>query len=289
MKTALLLALAVPLLAQAQPTLEKLQQSGVIRIGHRESSVPHSYLDGTKPVGFSIDLCSQVVDDLRKQLKKPELKVEYVSVTSANRIPLVQNGTVDIECGSTTNNAQRQQQVAFSINTFYTGTRLLTKKNSGVRDFADLAGKTVVSTTGTTNMLVLRKYAAQKALQLDLLGAKDHADAVLLVDTGRAVAFAMDDILLYGLAANAKTPSEWLITGQALQVEPYALMLRKDDPSFKAAVDGTIKRLIATGDFDKLYQKWFLAPIPPRNIPLDVPMSEELRRNLKDHSDQPAA
>jgi glutamate/aspartate transport system substrate-binding protein len=289
MKAALLLALAVPLAAQAQPTLEKLQQSGVIRIGHRESSVPHSYLEGTKPVGFSIDLCNQLVEDLRRQLKKPDLKVEYVPVTSANRIPLVQNGTVDIECGSTTNNAQRQQQVAFSINTFYTGTRLLTRKNSGVRDYADLAGKTVVSTTGTTNMLVLRKYAVQKALQIDLLGAKDHADAVLLVDTGRAAAFAMDDILLFGLAANAKHPADWVITGQALQVEPYALMLRKDDPSFKAAVDATITRLMANGDFEKLYQKWFLAPIPPRNIPLNVPMSEELRRNLKDHSDKPAA
>jgi glutamate/aspartate transport system substrate-binding protein len=289
MKRLLPLALIpAAVLAQQPATLEKLQQTGVIRIGHRESSVPHSYLVGTRPMGFSMDICDQVVQDLRRQLKKPELKVEYVSVTSANRIPLVQNGTVDLECGSTTNNAARQQQVSFAINTFYTGTRLLTKKSSGIGGYADLKGKPVVSTSGTTNMLVMRKYAAEKGLEISLMAGKDHSDAMLMVDVDRAVAFAMDDILLYGLVANAKNPADWKVVGEALQVEPYAMMLRKDDPKFKAAVDGTIKRLVKSGEFEAIYNKWFLAPIPPRMVPLNVPMSEELKRNLKELSDKPA-
>ena len=289
--TLALAALALlPALAAAQPlTLEKLQQTGTIRIGHRESSVPHSYLVGTRPMGFSMEICDHVVDDLRKQLKRPDLKVEYVSVTSANRIPLVQNGTVDLECGSTTNNATRQQQVSFAVNTFYTGSRLLARKTSPVNGYADLKGKPVVSTTGTTNYQVMRKYAADKGLDITLMGGKDHADSMLMVEVGRAAAFVMDDILLYGLVANAKNPQDWKVVGEALQVEPYAMMMRKDDPKFKAAVDGTIKRLMKSGEFDAIYNKWFLAPIPPRMVPLNVPMSDELRRNLKEQSDKPAA
>ncbi|HSV47940.1 MAG TPA: transporter substrate-binding domain-containing protein [Ramlibacter sp.] len=289
MKT-LLVALAFPLCALAQPagTLDKLQQSGAIRIGHRESSVPHSYLDGTRPVGFSMDICQKVVDDLRLQLKRPDLKVEFIPVTSANRIPLVQNGTVDLECGSTTNNSQRQQQVGFAVNTFYTGTRLLAKKSSPINGYADLKGKPVVSTSGTTNLLVMRKYSADKGLELSLMAAKDHADAFLMVDAERAVAFAMDDILLYGLVANARNPGDWKVVGEALQVEPYSMMLRKDDPAFKSAVDGTIKRLMASGEFETIYRKWFLQPIPPRNAPLNVPMSDDLRRNIRELSDKPA-
>jgi len=283
--------LAVPCAVVAQPagTLDKLEKSGVIRIGHRESSVPHSYLDGTRPVGFSMDICQHVVDDLRRQLKKPDLKVEFIPVTSANRIPLVQNGTVDLECGSTTNNAQRQQQVSFAINTFYTGTRLLAKAATPVSSYADLKGKPVVSTSGTTNYQVMRRYSQEQGLGIDLMASKDHADAMLVVDAGRAVAFAMDDILLYGLVASARNPAEWKVVGEALQVEPYAMMLRKDDPAFKAAVDGTIRRLVASGEFEAIYRKWFLQPIPPRNAPLNVPMSDELRRNLKELSDRPAA
>jgi len=289
--TLALAALALlPALAAAQPlTLEKLQQTGTIRIGHRESSVPHSYLVGTRPMGFSMEICDHVVDDLRKQLKRPDLKVEYVSVTSANRIPLVQNGTVDLECGSTTNNATRQQQVSFAVNTFYTGSRLLARKTSPVNGYADLKGKPVVSTTGTTNYQVMRKYAADKGLDITLMGGKDHADSMLMVEVGRAAAFVMDDILLYGLVANAKNPQDWKVVGEALQVEPYAMMMRKDDPQFKAAVDGTIRRLMKSGEFETIYRKWFIAPIPPRMAPLNVPMSEELRRNLKELSDKPAA
>lgn len=286
----LLIALTFPFALAAQAgTLEKIQQSGTVRIGHRESSVPHSYLVGTRPMGFSIDICERVVDDLRTRLKRPDLKIEFVSVTSANRIPLVQNGTVDLECGSTTNNAVRQQQVGFAINTFYTGTRLLTKKASAINGYADLKGKPVVSTSGTTNLLVMRKYAAEKGLEIALMAGKDHADAMLMVDVDRAAAFAMDDILLYGLVANAKNPADWKVVGEALQVEPYSLMMRKDDAPFKAAVDGSIKRLVKSGEFETLYKKWFLSPIPPRMVPLNVPMSEELKRNLKDLSDKPAA
>lgn len=279
--------LALTFAAHAAGTLDKIRDTGTVRLGHRESSVPHSYLDGSKPVGFSIDICMRVVDDLRKQLKR-DLTVEFVPVTSANRIPLVQNGTVDLECGSTTNNSARQQQVSFTVNTFYTGTRLLAKKASPVNGYADLKGRPVVSTAGTTNMLVMRKYAAEKGLDISLMGGKDHADSMLVVDAGRAVAFAMDDILLYGLVASAKNPADWKVVGEALQVEPYSIMLRKDDAAFKAAADGTIKRLMKSGEFETLYRKWFLDPIPPRNVPLNVPMSDELRRNVKDQSDQPA-
>jgi ABC-type amino acid transport substrate-binding protein len=289
-RTAIAFALALlPALAAAQQsTLDKLQQSGTIRIGHRESSVPHSYLVGTRPMGFSMEICERVVDDLKKQLKR-DLKVEYISVTSANRIPLVQNGTVDLECGSTTNNATRQQQVSFAVNTFYTGSRLLAKKSSPVNGYADLKGKPVVSTTGTTNYQVMRKYAAEKGLDIQLMGGKDHSDSMLIVEAGRAEAFVMDDILLYGLVANARNPADWKVVGEALQVEPYAMMMRKDDPKFKAAVDGTIKRLVKTGEFNEIYSKWFEKPIPPRMVPLNVPMSDELKRNLKDLSDKPAS
>jgi glutamate/aspartate transport system substrate-binding protein len=240
-------------------------------------------------MGYSIEICETAVDDLRRRLKRPDLKIEYIPVTSANRIPLVQNGTVDLECGSTTNNAQRQKEVAFAINTFYTGTRLLTRKSSPVNGYADLKGKPVVITSGTTNMLVMRRYNQEKGLELTLMAGKDHADSMLMVEAERAVAFAMDDILLYGLVATAKTPGDWKVVGEALQVEPYSMMMRKDDPAFKAAIDGTIRRLAASGEFEKIYAKWFLAPIPPRMVPLNVPMSGELRRNLKELSDQPAA
>ena len=289
-RTAFAFALALlPALAAAQQsTLDKLQQTGAIRIGYRESSVPHSYLVGSRPMGFSIEICDRVVEDLRKQLKRPDLKVEYISVTSANRIPLVQNGTVDLECGSTTNNAARQQQVSFAINTFYTGSRLLAKKSSPVNGYADLKGKPVVSTSGTTNYQVMRKYAAEKGLDIQLMGGKDHSDSMLIVEAERAAAFVMDDILLYGLVANARNPADWKVVGEALQVEPYAMMMRKDDPRFKAAVDGTIKRLVKSGEFNEIYAKWFLRPIPPRMVPLNVPMSEELKRNLQELSDKPA-
>ena len=275
--------------AQAADTLAKIASSNKITMAYRESSVPFSYLDGpSKPIGFSVDLSNAIVAAVKQKLGKPDLEVSWMSVTSQNRIPLLSNGTVDVECGSTTNNTARAKDVAFAINHFYTGTRLLVKKTANVKDYADLKGKKVAITTGTTNMLVVRKYNEEKKLDLDILAAKDHADALLLVESDRAAAFAMDDILLYGLRSNSKNPAELEVVGEALQVEPYACMLPKDDPQFKALVDGVITGMMKSGDFEKLYNKWFLGPIPPKNLPIGLPLSDELRQNIRTPSDKPA-
>jgi len=275
--------------AQTPSTLKKIADSNKITVSYREASVPFSYLIGSKTsVGFSAELTEAIIDDVRKKVKKPNLEVAYMPVTSQNRIPLLVNGTYDIECGSTTNNTARGKDVAFAINHFYTGTRLLAKKSSGIKNYADLAKKTVASTTGTTNAQVIRKYSADKKLDMQLILGKDHDDSLLLVENDRAVAFAMDDILLFGLMANSKNPASLEVVGDSLQVEPYACMLRKDDPEFKKLVDGTITRLMKSGDFAKMYAKWFTSPIPPKGVNLNLPMSEELKANLKALSDKPA-
>ena len=286
--TAVLLTTGLATTASAQ-TLKKVGDSNKITVSYREASVPFSYLIGsTKAVGFSVELTEAIVDDVRKKLKKPNLEVAYMPVTSQNRIPLLVNGTYDIECGSTTNNTARAKDVTFAINHFYTGTRLLTKKSSGIKNYADLAKKTVSSTTGTTNAQVIRKYSAEKNLDMQLILGKDHDDSLLLVENDRALAFAMDDILLFGLMANSKNPATLEVVGDALQVEPYACMVRKDDPEFKKLVDGTITRLVKSGEFAKLYDKWFMSPIPPKGVNLNLPMAAELKDNLKELSDKPA-
>lgn len=286
--TAMVLATGLAGTASAQ-TLQKINDSNKITVSYRESSVPFSYLIGsTKAVGFSVELTDAIIDDVRKKLKKPNLQVASMPVTSQNRIPLLVNGTYDLECGSTTNNSTRAKDVAFAVNHFYTGTRLLTKKASGIKSYADLAGKTVASTTGTTNAQVIRKYSADKNLNLQLILGKDHDDSLLLVENDRALAFAMDDILLFGLMATAKSPGDWEVVGDSLQVEPYACMLRKDDPAFKGLVDGVIGAMMKNGEFERLYARWFTAPIPPNNINLRLPMASQLRENLKNLSDKPA-
>ena len=286
--TAVLLTTGLATTASAQ-TLKKVGDSNKITVSYRESSVPFSYLIGsTKAVGFSVELTEAIVDDVRKKLKKPNLEVAYMPVTSQNRIPLLVNGTYDIECGSTTNNTARAKDVTFAINHFYTGTRLLTKKSSGIKNYADLAKKTVSSTTGTTNAQVIRKYSAEKNLDMQLILGKDHDDSLLLVENDRALAFAMDDILLFGLMANSKNPAALEVVGDSLQVEPYACMVRKDDPEFKKLVDNTINRLMKSGEFARMYTKWFMSPIPPKGVNLNLPMSEQLKNNLKTPSDVPA-
>jgi glutamate/aspartate transport system substrate-binding protein len=286
--TAVLLTVGVTATASAQ-TLKKVTDNNKITVAYRESSIPFSYLIGqSKAVGFSVDLTDAIVEDVRKATKKPNLEVAFLSVTSQNRIPLLMNGSVDLECGSTTNNSTRGKDVAFAINHFYTGTRLLTKTNSGVQNYADLAGKTVASTTGTTNALVIRKYNADKNLDMKILLGKDHDDSLLLVEGDRALAFAMDDILLFGLRANSKNPSALNVVGDSLQVEPYACMMRKDDPEFKAVVDGAITRLMKSGEFSKMYAKWFEAPIAPKGVNLNLPMSQQLKDNILALSDKPA-
>jgi ABC-type amino acid transport substrate-binding protein len=285
--TALCLLLAVAAsAATADDTLKKVGDSGRITLAYRESSIPFSYIAAAgKPVGFSVDLSNAIVDEVKRRTGKPGLEVQLVSVTSQNRIPLLMNGTIDLECGSTTNNSTRGKEVAFAINHFYTGTRLLVKKSSHIANYANLAGKSVASTTGTTNAQVIRKYSADNGLNMQLSLAKDHADAMLLVDAERAVAFAMDDILLFGLMATAKNPDEWEVVGDSLQVEPYACMLRRDDPRFKELVDGVIAGMMKSGEFERLYTRWFMSPIPPNNINLRLPMAQQLRDNLSQRCD----
>jgi ABC-type amino acid transport substrate-binding protein len=285
--TALALSvLATPALAQ---TLDKVKASGSITVAYRESSIPFSYLDDkAQPTGFGWEICGRIVDEVKKATGRADLKVATQAVTSANRIPLLQNGTIDVECGSTTNNSDRGKQVAFATNYFYTGTRFLVKAGSPIKGLKDLAGKKVVSTTGTTNFRIMRGLNEEQKLGFELLGAKDHGESQLLVQSGRADAFAMDDILLYGLAASSANPADWAVVGEAIQVEPYAIMLRKDDPAFKTLVDGVLARLMDSGEFATLYRKWFQSPIPPRFTPLGAPMSKELMDNLKAKSDKPA-
>ena len=289
MAAAVLTFAALPTVSQAQTTLEKIKRDGSISVAYRESSIPFSYLDDkAQPVGFGWEICGKVVDEVKKATGRNDLKVSTQAVTSANRIPLLVNGTNDIECGSTTNNSDRGKQVAFATNYFYTGTRLLVKAGSPVKALSDLAGKKVVSTTGTTNLRIMRALNEEKRLGFELIGAKDHSESQLVVQTGRADAFAMDDILLYGLAASAANPAEWAVVGEAIQVEPYAIMVRKDDPAFKALVDGVLARLMDSGEFERLYRKWFQSPIPPKGVNLNAPMPQELRDNLKAKSDKPA-
>lgn len=273
--------------AQAD-TLAKVRDSGRITLAYRESSVPFSYLENGKPIGMTVEISQAVAEAVKKALNKPDLKVMWQAVTSQNRIPLLANGTIDLECGSTTNNTVRAKEVGFAINHFYTGTRLLVKKSSGIRDYADLKGKTVAITTGTTNLQVLRKANAEQNWGLNIVMAKDHADGFLLVENDRAAAFGMDDILLYGLIANAKNPQDFQVVAQPLQVEPYACMLRKDDPQFKQLVDGVIGDMMKSGAFARLYDKWFMQPIPPKGAALGLAMSEQLQRNLQELSDKPA-
>jgi glutamate/aspartate transport system substrate-binding protein len=272
-------------------TLKKIKESGVITLGHRDASIPFSYIADASgvPMGYSHDLQLKVVDALKKQLELPELKVKYNLVTSQTRIPLVQNGTVDIECGSTTNNAERQQQVDFSVGIFEIGTRLLSKKDSSYKDFDDLKGKNVVTTAGTTSERLLKSMNADKQMGMNVISAKDHGESFQMLESGRAVAFMMDDALLAGEMAKAKKPSDWAVTGTPQSYEIYGCMLRKGDAPFKLAVDNAIKATFASGDIQQIYTKWFQQPLPPKGLNLQFPMSEELKGLIANPSDQPAA
>ena len=285
--SAVVALLALP--AQAQSTLEKVKESGSISLAYRESSIPFSYLDDkAQPVGFGVEICDKVVEAIKVATGRKDLKVTRQGVTSANRIPLLVNGTIDLECGSTTNNSDRAKQVTFAINYFYTGTRFLVKSDAGIRGIADLNNKILVSTTGTTNYRVVRTLIAEQKLPIELIAAKDHAESALLVESGRAAAFAMDDILLYGLRASAQNPSSLQVVGEPIQVEPYAIMMRKDDPGIKKLVDGVLAGMMKSGEFETLYRKWFMSPIPPKGINLNAPMDKALVDNLKALSDKPA-
>jgi glutamate/aspartate transport system substrate-binding protein len=259
-------------------TLKKIKDTGTITLGVRDSSIPFSYLDDKQSYqGYSIDLCLKIVTAVQKQLGLTSLNVKMNPVTSATRIPLMANGTVDLECGSTTNNLERQKQVAFAPTTFVTANRLLAKKSSNINSLDDMKGKTLVSTAGTSNLKQVVSLNSERNLGMNIMPAKDHAEAFLMVETGRAVAFAMDDILLASLAASSKSPNEYTITKEALSVEPYGIMLRRDDPQFKKVVDSAIDGAFKSGEITKLYAKWFTSAIPPKGINLNVPMSDQLK------------
>lgn len=279
-------AYAVPSTAQ---TLEKIAASNTITVSYRESAVPFSYaLSPTRAVGFAVDLSDEIVAEIRKRLDRPGLRVVRIPVNGQNRIPLLVDGTYDLECGSTTNTAARGQEVAFAISHFYTGTRILVRKASAIKGYADLSGQQVAAPAGSTNEKVLRKYGDERQLDLRLVASKDYGDGLQMLEDGRVAALALDDVLLYGLKANAKDPAALEVVGETLQLEPYGCMVRKGDPVFKQLVDSVIARLMTSGAFARLYTKWFETPIPPKGVNLGMPMSPQLRANLKGLSDQPA-
>ena len=288
-----LIALAVAASAAAQDgTLKKIKDTGTITIGHRDASIPFSYYDDQqKPVGYAVDLCMRIVDAVKKELKMPDLKVNYQLVTSANRIPLMANGTIDLECGSTTNNLERQKQVWFTITHFVTANRWVAKKSSNVHALNDLKGKTIVSTAGTTNIKQITEINAAQNLGMNIISANGHPEAFQMVETGRAVAFVMDDILLYSLAAQARNPSEFEISKEALSVEPYGIILRKDDTAFKKVVDAAMVDTYKSGAINAIYEKWFLKPIPPKGLNLNVPVSDQFKKVIANPTDSgdPAA
>ena len=280
-------ASVLPAHAQESLTLKKIKDTGAITLGHRESSIPFSYYDDKQQViGYSHEMMLKVVDSIKAELKLAKIDTKLMPVTSANRITLVQNGTVDIECGSTTNNTERQKQVGFSSTIFVIGTKLLTKKDSGVKDFADLAGKNVVTTAGTTSERLLRKMNEDKKMGMNVISAKDHGESFLTLETGRAVAFMMDDALLYGEMAKAKRASDWAVVGTAQSKEAYGCMLRKDDPAFKKVVDGAIAQVMASGEAAKIYNKWFMNAIPPKGLNLGMPLSDEMKALYKAPNDK---
>jgi glutamate/aspartate transport system substrate-binding protein len=276
-------------LAQAGDTLKKIKDSGAVTMGVRESSGGLSYTLGDgKYVGFHVELCEKVLASVQRQLGLAKLDVRYQPVTSQNRIPLVQNGTVDIECGSTTNNATRQKDVAFGVTTYVEEVRIAVKANSGITSIGQLAGKKVATTTGTTSVQLLRKHEKAAGVNFEEVFGKDHADSFLLLESGRADAFVMDGQILAGLIAKSKNPPDFKIVGEVLAVEPIAIMIRKDDPGFKKAVDDSLIAMMKSGEIAKVYDKWFMQPIPPANKPIGLPPSEGTKAAWAMPTDKPA-
>ena len=274
---------------KTESTLEKIKASGTIVLGHRDASIPFSYIadNPNQPIGYAHDLQMKVVEAVKKELNMPDLKVRYNLVTSQNRIPLVQNGTVDIECGSTTNNTARQKDAAFAFTTYVEEVRIATRTNSGINGIKDLNGKTIVTTTGTTSVQTLRKNKRADGLTFKEVMGKDHADSFLMLETGRADAFIMDGSILAANISKSKAPNDYKIVGEVLSVEPIACMMRKDDPAFKKAVDESIVRQIKDGSLTKLYDKWFLQPIPPNNVKVGLPLSAATKDAWAHPNDKP--
>ena len=275
-------------LAQAADTLTKIKETGSAAMGVRESSGALSYTLGDgKYVGFHVEVCQRVLADVQKKLGLAKMEIKYQPVTSQNRIPLVQNGTVDIECGSTTNNAARQKDVAFAVTTYVEEVRIAVKANSGITSIAQLANKNVATTTGTTSVQLLRKHERATGVDFKEVFGKDHADSFLLMESGRADAFVMDGQILAGNIAKAKNPADFKIVGEVLSVEPIAIMIRKDDPAFKTVVDDSIKAMMKSGEIGKLYDKWFVQAIPPRNTKVGLPASDATKMAWANPNDKP--
>ncbi len=287
---ALLAAAALGFAAAAagaqEGTLKKVKDSGSITIGHRDASIPFSYYDDKQqPVGYAMDLCLRIVDAVKRDLKMPSLKVSYQLVTSANRIPLMANGTIDLECGSTTNNLERQKTVWFTITHFVTANRWVAKKSAKLDRLAELKGKTIVSTAGTTNIKQMTELNAAQNLGMNIISANGHPESFQMVETGRAAAFAMDDILLYSLVAQARNPGDYHISADATSVEPYGIMVRKDDTAFKRVVDAAMVNVYKSGEISKIYEKWFQKPIPPKGLNLNIPMSPQFKKVVANPTD----
>jgi len=279
---------AMPVLAQdLTGTLKKVKETGAITIGYRESSIPFSYLDDKQqPIGYAMDLCGKVVDAVKAELKMPNLKVNLAPVTSGNRIPQLQAGNIDLECGSTTNSVDRQKQVSFGPTYFVINVTAAVKKSSGIKQLADLNGKTISTTSGTTSVPLLKGYEKTKSADIKEIYGKDHAESFLLLSQDRTAAFVMDDILLAGQIANSSNPGDYMIIPESLRTEPYSMMLRKDDPQFKALVDKTITGVMKSGEINKIYAKWFTSPIPPKNINLNFPETPALKEAFANPNDK---
>ncbi|TPQ43695.1 MULTISPECIES: glutamate/aspartate ABC transporter substrate-binding protein [Cupriavidus] len=272
---------------QLTGTLKKIKDTGVITLGVRDSSIPFNYnLGGVRQVGYSYDINMKIVEAIKDQLKMPNLQVKEIPITSQNRITLLQNGTIDIECGSTTNNLERQKQVSFTDSIFIIGTRIMVKKDGGIKDWADLKGKNVVTTAGTTSERLLRKMNDDQKLGMNIISTKDHGQSFLTLESGRAVAFMMDDALLYGERAKAKNPADWIVVGKPQSREAYGCMIRKDDPQFKKVSDTVIAGMMKDGSINTLYTKWFMQPVPPKGLNLDFPLSEDMKALIKNPNDK---
>ncbi|HEV3239854.1 MAG TPA: transporter substrate-binding domain-containing protein [Casimicrobiaceae bacterium] len=268
-------------------TLKKAKETGSLTLGYRESSIPFSYLDDKQqPIGYAMELCMKVFDAVKTELKLPNLKLNLQSVSSSNRIPLLQNGTIDLECGSTTNSVVRQQQVSFGPTYFVINVSAAVKKSSGIKSLADLAGKTISTTSGTTAVPLLKQYEKTKSADIKEIYGKDHAESFLLLSQDRVAAFVMDDILLAGQIANSSNPGEYVILPESLRTEPYSMMLRKDDPQFKALVDKTIGGVMKSGEIHKIYAKWFTSPIPPKGVNLNFPETAPIKDAFANPNDK---
>lgn len=277
---AVVLLVAWPGLVAAESlTLRKIQETGVISIGYRDASVPFSYLDSRqRPIGYSMDICQRIVDAVKTRLQMPALTIRYVPVSSATRIPLVANGSVDLECGVTTNNAERQQEVAFTVTTFVAESRLLSRRSAPVLVLSNLSGKTVVSTAGTTSVKHLQQLSQRRGLDVTIVAVKDDAEAFRMVETERAAAYAMDDVLLRSTMATSSHPEDFVVSDEALSVEPYGIMLVKGDPEFKKVADDAIIATFSSGEIHRIYRKWFRSPIPPKGVNLQMPLAPALER-----------